>query len=68
MAKPQPRGGWRIQAQLWVFTLLLAAGIGLILASELIFMPRVSVRAGQAASEDIAAPYRIEFVSELLTE
>ena len=45
MSKSQG-SNWRILTQLAFFTLLLSAGIGLILASELLFLPRVSVEAG----------------------
>jgi putative nucleotidyltransferase with HDIG domain len=51
-----------------LFALLLTAGVGFILASDLLFARRVSVVEGQAAGEDISAPRRIEFVSEILTE
>jgi len=59
---------WRILIQLAFFTLLLSAGIGLILASELLFLPHVSVEKGQAASENLQAPQGITFVSEIKTE
>jgi putative nucleotidyltransferase with HDIG domain len=65
----KPQGSkWRILIQLAFFTLFLSAGIGLILASELLFLPRVSVEEGQAASEDIRAPQSITFVSDIETE
>lgn len=59
---------WHTRAQLVLFALLLTFGIGIILSLELIFMPRVSVQEGQAASEDIVTPFRTEFVSEIRTE
>ena len=66
---PRQQGAnWRIWTQLAFFALLLSAGIGLILASELLFLPRVSVEQGQAASEDLRAPQSITFVSEIRTE
>ena len=58
---------WRILIQLAFFTLLLSVGTGLILASELLFLSRVSVKEGQAASEDIHAPQSITFDSEIRT-
>jgi putative nucleotidyltransferase with HDIG domain len=67
VSKPQ-HTNWRILTQLAFFVLLLSAGIGLILASELLFLSRVSVEDGQAASEDIHAPQGITFVSEIKTE
>lgn len=67
MSKPQGHN-WRILTQLAFFTLLLGAGIGLILASELLFFPRVSVEEGQAAAENIHAPQSITFVSAIRTE
>jgi putative nucleotidyltransferase with HDIG domain len=67
MSKSQPTN-WRILTQMAFFTLLLSAGIGLILASELLFLPRVSVQEGQAGAEDIRAPEAISFVSALETE
>ena len=59
---------WRILIQLAFFTLGLSAGIGLILASELLFLPRVSVREGQAGAQDIHAPHSITFESEIRTQ
>jgi putative nucleotidyltransferase with HDIG domain len=46
----------------------MTAGVGFILASDLLLARHVSVVEGQAASEDIVAPFRIEFVSDILTE
>jgi putative nucleotidyltransferase with HDIG domain len=68
VAKPRTESGWRALAQLTLFAVLLTAGLGLILSSELLFMPRVSIQEGQAASEDIAAPFPIEFESPLRTK
>jgi hypothetical protein len=51
-----------------LFALLSTAGIGLILASDTLLVRRLTIDEGQAASEDIAAPRRIEFESEILTE
>jgi putative nucleotidyltransferase with HDIG domain len=51
-----------------LFTLLLTAGVGFALTSELLLTRRVRIQAGQAASEDIAAPRRIEFESEIGTK
>jgi putative nucleotidyltransferase with HDIG domain len=59
---------WRSRLEIAAFTLLLTAGMGFVLASELLLTRQVSVREGQAASEDIAAPTRIEFESEILTK
>jgi putative nucleotidyltransferase with HDIG domain len=68
LAKSRTPAGWHIQAQLLLFALFLTVGMGIILSSELLFAPHVSVQEGQAASEDIVAPSRIEFASEILTE
>jgi membrane-associated HD superfamily phosphohydrolase len=51
-----------------LFAILMTAGVGFILASDLLLTQRLSVERGQAAEEDIKAPRRIEFVSEILTE
>jgi putative nucleotidyltransferase with HDIG domain len=51
-----------------VFALLTTVGVGLILSSDLLLARRLSMEPGQAASEDIAAPRRIDFESEILTE
>ena len=67
MSKTQPTN-WRIRTQLAFFTLLLSAGLGLILAYELLFLPRVSIKEGQAAQQDIHAPQAITYVSEIETE
>ncbi len=51
-----------------LFAILMIAGVGLILSSDLLLTQRLSVEQGQAAEEDIKAPRRIEFASEILTE
>lgn len=51
-----------------LFAILMIAGVGLILSSDLLLTQRFSVNQGQAAEEDIKAPRRIEFASEILTE
>ena len=51
-----------------LFAVLMTAGVGFILSSDLLLTQRLSVERGQAAEEDIKAPRRIEFVSESLTE
>ncbi len=58
---------WRLQI-LMLFALLTTAGIGVILSWDLLLVRRLSIEAGQAASEDITAPQRIEFISDILTE
>lgn len=68
MAKSRTLSKWQIQAQLFLFALLLTTSIGLTLSSELLFMPRVTVQESQAANEDIVAPTRIEFISDIRTE
>jgi putative nucleotidyltransferase with HDIG domain len=47
--------------------MLLAAGVGFLLSSELLLERQLTVRKGLAAGEDIAAPSRIEYTSELRT-
>ena len=51
-----------------LFGLLLTAGIGFILASDIIGKPRLAIQKGQPAPQDIAAPSHIEFVSEVRTK
>jgi putative nucleotidyltransferase with HDIG domain len=51
-----------------LFAILMTAGVGFILSSDLLLTQRLSVQQGQAAEEDIKAPRRIEYVSEILTE
>jgi hypothetical protein len=46
-----------------LFAILMTAGVGFILSSDLLLTQRLSVEQGQAAEEDIKAPRRIEFVS-----
>ncbi|MBN1934627.1 MAG: HDIG domain-containing protein [Anaerolineae bacterium] len=58
----------RGRVQIIFFALFLAAGIGFILASDLLVAPRTMIQKGQAAGEDIIAPSRIEFVSEIRTK
>lgn len=62
------RSGW--QSKLWIvlFTLLLTAGLGFVLSSELLLSPRLAVQEGQAAGQDIVAPTRIEYVSDIATQ
>jgi len=64
--RPEPK--WKTRLLLVLFVLLLTIGVGLALSSELLVLRRVAIQEGQAASEDIAAPRRIEFPSEILTE
>jgi putative nucleotidyltransferase with HDIG domain len=51
-----------------LFAILMTAGVGFILSSDLLLTQRLSVEQGQAAEKDIKAPRRIEFVSDILTE
>jgi putative nucleotidyltransferase with HDIG domain len=51
-----------------LFAILMTAGVGFVLSSDLLLAQRLSVQQGQAAEEDIKSPRRIEFVSEILTE
>jgi len=51
-----------------LLAILMIAGEGFILSSDLLLTQRLSVEQGQAAEEDIKAPRRIEFSSEILTE
>ncbi|MBN1640186.1 MAG: HDIG domain-containing protein [Anaerolineae bacterium] len=67
MAKARVRSRWPPRL-LALFAVLLAAGLGLILSSDLLLAQRLSIEPGQAANEDITAPRRIEFESEILTE
>ncbi len=67
MANRQRNGRWRLQL-LMLFALLMTAGIGSILSWDLFVTQRMSIEAGQAASEDILAPSRIEYESEVLTQ
>jgi putative nucleotidyltransferase with HDIG domain len=59
---------WRNWIQLILFALLFTAGGGLVLSSDWLLTRRVMIQEGQAASEDIASPRRIEFVSEIETQ
>lgn len=68
MAAQRIEARWRIRLHLVLFTLLLTAGMGFILAYDLLLTRRVNIEAGQAADEDIAAPRRIEFESKIRTE
>lgn len=68
MADRRDKFGWRVRVYLSLFTLLLTAGVGFVLSWDLLLMRRVAIQAGQAASEDIAAPRRIEFESDILTK
>ncbi len=68
MANVRPEPKWKARLLLIPFALLLTIGVGLALSSELLVLRRVVIQEGQAASEDVAAPSRIEFVSQILTE
>ena len=67
MANRRAGSKWR-RRLLVVFVLLMTAGVGFILASDVLLTRRLTAERGQAASTDIAAPHRIEFLSEILTE
>jgi len=67
VANRQMNGRWRLQL-LVLFALLTTAGIGSILSWDLFVTQRLSIEAGQAASEDILAPNRIEYESAVLTQ
>lgn len=51
-----------------LFAILMIAGVGFVLSADLLLTQRLSVEQGQAAEEDINAPRRIEFASDILTE
>jgi len=59
---------WKDRLQLVVFVLLMTGAAGFVLSSDLLLTHVVTIQAGQPATEDIAAPYRIEYPSEILTE
>lgn len=67
MADRRRSSKWQARL-LFLFALLMTVGVGFILASDLLFVRRVVVQKGQAASQDIAAARRIEFPSEILTQ
>lgn len=67
MANRSAKPRWRLQL-LFLFGLLATAGVGFILSWDLLLARRLTVQAGQAASEDISSPRRIEYESTILTE
>ncbi|MBN1581210.1 MAG: HDIG domain-containing protein [Anaerolineae bacterium] len=68
MSKQRAQSNIRRNVQILLFGLLSALGIAFILSSDLLLSPQVTLQEGQAASEDIVAPYPIEFRSAVQTE
>jgi putative nucleotidyltransferase with HDIG domain len=52
---------------LWLVTLLLGAGLSVILVFNLVTGPQVSATLGEPASQDVQAPQSISFVSQVAT-
>ncbi len=66
----QAQTRWRARSsvQIVFFGLLLTTGLSFILASDLVLSPQITIQKGQAAGQDIIAPFRVEFVSDLRTK
>ena len=65
MGKSHTMSGWHVQVQLFLFALLLTAGMGMILSSELLFMPQVSVQEeGRALKAQIKGEHTDALIAE----